>query len=171
MPVANVPHLLRSFFRLAGLPVVQFAPPSSPAPQFRQDNSPGRKPGARPESSAEPWGDKKGLRTKLFRPCQGSINTISYPGARAPGYYLSAPPGLGRHILQPDLAAETISGARTAHSATESCGRNYLSAIRDIWRKGDIPHFPAWYSNGHGKLEKRNVSFTSFRCRSSGPAW
>ena len=36
------------------------------------------------------------LRTNDFRPCRGAINATSYPGARAPGYYLSAPPGLCR---------------------------------------------------------------------------
>ena len=34
------------------------------------------------------------LRTNDFRPCRGAINATSYPGARASGYYLSAPPGL-----------------------------------------------------------------------------
>jgi hypothetical protein len=36
------------------------------------------------------------------------MNTISYPGALAPGYYLSAPTGLGWRILQPNSAKETI---------------------------------------------------------------
>jgi hypothetical protein len=46
--------------------------------------------------------------TNVFRPCRGSFNAISYPGACAPGYYLSTPPGLGQHILQPNFA--TITG-------------------------------------------------------------
>ena len=41
-------------------------------------------------------GDRKRLKTKIFRPYQGSLNATSYPGACAPGYYLSAPPGLCR---------------------------------------------------------------------------
>ena len=54
-------------------------------------------PGIGPESNEEPWkGYRIMLRTKNFRPCLGSINATSYPGARAPGYYLSAPPGLCR---------------------------------------------------------------------------
>jgi len=36
---------------------------------------------------------RKRLRTKIFRPYRGSLIAISYPGACAPGYYLSAPPG------------------------------------------------------------------------------
>jgi hypothetical protein len=31
-------------------------------------------------------------------PLPGLFHAISYPGAYAPGYYLTAPPGLGRHI-------------------------------------------------------------------------
>ncbi len=36
---------------------------------------------------------RKCLRTKIFRPCRGSFNATFYPGACAPGYYLSAPIG------------------------------------------------------------------------------
>ena len=36
------------------------------------------------------------MRTKTLRPYQGSLNATSYPGACAPGYYLSAPTGLCR---------------------------------------------------------------------------
>ena len=43
-----------------------------------------------------------------FRPCRGSFDAMSYPGACAPGYYLCAPPGPGRHTLQPSFATETI---------------------------------------------------------------
>ena len=67
-----------------------------------------RKPGVRREASAKPRrGDSKRLQTKIFRPCRGSLTEISYPGPCAPGYYLSTPPGLGRHILQPSFATDT----------------------------------------------------------------
>jgi len=102
--------------------VAKLAPPSNPAPQGRKENSPGRKPGVRQEISAEPWkGDRKRLRTKIFRPCRGSLNATSHPGARAPGYYLSAPPGLGRHILQPSFATETNLTA----DAQQPCGLRF----------------------------------------------
>jgi len=83
---------------------------SRQALEGRKDNSPGREPGVRPEIGAEPRrGGRKWLRTKFFRPCQGSLIATSYPGACAPGYYLSPPPGLCRKASN-GISRQKLSG-------------------------------------------------------------
>jgi len=48
---------------------------------------------------------------KTLSPLPGLINATSYPGACAPGYHLSAPPGLGPHMLQPSFPTDTGQGS------------------------------------------------------------
>jgi thiol-disulfide isomerase/thioredoxin len=52
------------------------------APEGRQEISPGREPGINQFQGAEPQrGERKTLRQKVFRPCRGSLDAASFPGA------------------------------------------------------------------------------------------
>jgi len=95
-------------------------------------------------------GDRKGLRTKIFRPCRGSLNAISYPGACAPGYYLSAPPGLCREgsdgISRQILTKRhsSLSPELSPKFPTEISGQLIKHGTRLTLCMGSVPGTDVW---------------------------